>query len=496
MVSLCPLFFPRQQAGAHPLGNFSVNRYSRLELSQKILRIHYVVDIAEIPALQERGVIDTNQDGTVSNDENRLYLDAKTQTLQQGLVLTINDSPVTPKIVSKELAVPPGQGGLLTQRLEMVLEAKLPPISTGETWQIQYNDHNYADRLGWKEIIARPQEDVTLLESNVPARDRSNELRNYPEDLLYKPLEMKNARLRLAPGGEAAMVEGLKARRPAAATHAEDRFSRLITVQEVTLPVILAGLFIAMGFGAAHALSPGHGKTIVAAYLVGSRGTAKHAIFLGLTVTLTHTIGVFILGMITLFASRYILPEQLYPWLGTASGLIVLGIGVVLLIKRFRLLAQKNGHPHDHHHHDHEVEQPHPFSHEGTDHSHSHELKGHHHGHSHLNPEAEEMPVTWSSLLTLGISGGILPCPSALVILLGAISLNRVGFGILLIVAFSLGLAGVLTVIGLLFLKGKQVLSRYSVTGPLLRFLPTVSASVILILGLLITLNAVMQFYV
>ena len=513
-TALVLVLLSMQYAPAHPLGNFSVNRYSRLELSQKLIRVHYVVDMAEIPSLLETVIIDTDRDGTISGEEHNRYLMTKAEELTQGLNLHINGKTEPLKLISKELTFPPGQGGLLTQRIVMTLETSLPSFSKGRPWQVDYDDHNYADHFGWKEIIARPLEGTALLESNVPKQDQSNELRNYPKELLYKPPEMKKARLLFAPGTSAVIREDPKAKQTKAMTPAEDRFSRLIATPKLTFPVVLIALFAAMGFGAVHSLSPGHGKTIVAAYLVGSRGTPRHALFLGATVTLTHTIGVFALGLVTLFASRYILPEQLYPWLETLSGLIVLGIGVMLFAGRLRILLNENTHSHHHHsdehdnnhHHEHGsdkiIEHGHHHSHPHNLHSHKHDVAVgdhqdddiYHHRHSHLQPGMDGSPITWRSLLALGISGGILPCPSALVILLGAISFHRIGFGLVLIIAFSLGLAGVLTGIGLLFLKGRQVLSRFSMTSPLLRFFPVGSAFVIAFMGMALTINALRQF--
>ena len=201
-------------------------------------------------------------------------------------------------------------------------------------------------------------------------------------------------------------------------------------------------------------MSPGHGKTLVAAYLVGTQGTAEHALFLGLATTITHTAGVFALGFITLALSQFILPEQLYPWLSAASGLLVVCIGLSLARRRLRpgrsqstilcmtmTTAMTTAISHDHSH----------------DHGHDHT---HDHGHSHLPPGAGGKPVTWRGLLALGVSGGLLPCPSALVLMLGAISLNRIGFGLLLIVAFSLGLAGVLTMFGIVLVHAGKWFER------------------------------------
>ncbi len=179
---------------------------------------------------------------------------------------------------------------------------------------------------------------------------------------------------------------------------------------------MLAALAAALFWGAAHALSPGHGKAVVTAYLVGQRGTPWHAVLLGLIVTATHTIGVFTLGFVTLALSQFIVPDQLYPWLNLASGLLVVSIGASVLVARARH-ARAHSHGHEHHHH-------------------------HHHDHADAAPSMR-------SLLAVGVSGGLLPCPSALVVLLAAISLHRIAFGLLLIVAFSAGLALSITVIGL-----------------------------------------------
>ena len=230
---------------------------------------------------------------------------------------------------------------------------------------------------------------------------------------------------------------------------ADSGFTRLITRSHLSALVILASLAAALFWGAAHALSPGHGKTIVTAYLVGQRGTPKHAALLGLIVTATHTVGVFALGLVTLALSQFIVPEHLYPWLNLVSGLLVVGIGASVLRTRLR----RRRHQHHHHHHEH--------------------------------------PTSFRSLFAVGVSGGLLPCPSALVVLLAAISLHRVAFGLLLIVAFSAGLALSITGVGLAAVVARSAFRRGSFEGPLVRLLPAASALVILAAGLAMTLRAV-----
>jgi ABC-type nickel/cobalt efflux system permease component RcnA len=260
-----------------------------------------------------------------------------------------------------------------------------------------------------------------------------------------------------------------------------------------------------MVWGAGHALTPGHGKTIVAAYLIGSRGTPWHAMYLGLTVTLTHTLGVFALGIVALFASSYVLPEQLDPWLAAVSGVVVVGVGGTLLWRRVRpLLARRQpDHHHGSHDHDHDyLNHPHahePLHHHGHGPSHGHEhhhTHGHEHGHSHLPPGADGSPVTWRSLLGLGVSGGLLPCPSALVLLLTAVSINRAALGMVLVVAFSLGLAGVLTTVGLLFVKGSHLVQRLPQAATWSHLLPAASALVIMVIGVWLTAEAVSRLQV
>ena len=177
--------------------------------------------------------------------------------------------------------------------------------------------------------------------------------------------------------------------------------------------MVLVSLLLAVFWGAAHALSPGHGKTIVSAYMVGSRGTPWHAALLGLITTATHTAGVFALGGVTLLLSQWIVPDRLYPWLDLTAGLMVVTVGAFVLAARAR---HAHAHRHEHHHH-------------------------HEHGQGGAR-----------SLVAVGVSGGLLPCPSALVVLLAAISLHRVAFGLLLVVAFSFGLAAAITGVGLVAL--------------------------------------------
>jgi ABC-type nickel/cobalt efflux system permease component RcnA/hydrogenase/urease accessory protein HupE len=285
----------------------------------------------------------------------------------------------------------------------------------------------------------------------------------------------------------------------------------MVKRRDLNLSVMVAALTGSLIWGAGHALTPGHGKAIVAAYLVGARSTPWHAVYLGLTVTATHTLVVFALGLMTLFASHYILADQLYPWLALVSGLIIVAMGAGMATARIQRLRRGDGHVHRRiaghvGSHDHEKGCPSDAGHSHThdhadignarhgdhrhDHSHGHGHSNNPHGHSHLPPGAEGTPVTWRSLLGLGISGGLLPCPAALVLLLAAVSLGRVGFGLVLVTVFSLGLAAVLVGVGLLFIKGGQLLARVPHLTSLGRWLPAFSALAIFAIGVVITLQA------
>jgi ABC-type nickel/cobalt efflux system permease component RcnA len=254
--------------------------------------------------------------------------------------------------------------------------------------------------------------------------------------------------------------------------------AELLRNRELSLSMMLAALGIAFGLGAMHALSPGHGKTIVAAYLVGAKGTLKHAVFLGGMVTFTHTISVFALGFATLFLTQYVVPERIFPVLGVISGAAIVIVGLHLLRKRLEALLA-HGYHHDHHHHhdvhDHVHMQPHSHG----DHHHSD-------GHSHV-PEGD---VTLGSLIALGASGGLVPCPSALVLLLSSVAVGHVGLGLILLVSFSAGLAGVLILIGAAVLYARHLLPERTSEHPAFRYLPVGSAVVIVAAGLVMTAAA------
>jgi ABC-type nickel/cobalt efflux system permease component RcnA len=309
-------------------------------------------------------------------------------------------------------------------------------------------DETFPGRVGWKAIVSKPG-DGTAVRTSAPSGDPTHGLRRYPQDLLNSPLDRRDASFSVRPGAGTLTAPKADGEKVATSHASGDGFTSVFEDAASGKGVLLVLLLAAFGWGAFHALSPGHGKAMVAAYLVGTRGRPRHALALGGTVTVTHTIGVFALGVVTLALSQYVLPEDLYPWLTLASGLMVVGIGTGVLRSRLR----RARHHHHHHHH----------------------------------PE----DLSWRGILGMGAAAGLIPCPSALVVLLAAISQHEVALGLLLITAFSLGLAGTLSALGLAVVRARTVLPRLGLSPRVLAALPAMSALLIVAVGCVLTVRAV-----
>jgi nickel/cobalt exporter len=481
---------------AHPMGNYSVSHYTRIEVSPAGASMLYVLDLAEIPTFE------LFRQWSVDRSTPRDILDqkaaAQAREWLKGLRIRANGKTITPAFVNAQFSMADGAGGVPVVRIAARTTLAIAPGT------LEFEDSNFAERAaGWKEVVVRAAPGASITSSNGAGEERSEALTAYPQDPnVAIPQELK-ASIEWTAGAAVSKavppVETKSAPAPPPITRSTppqtpspgevtrgDFLSRLVSGQELGFGAMLLGLGAAFVFGGMHALSPGHGKTLVAAYLVGAKGTWKHAVFLGAMTTFTHTISVFALGIVTLFLSTYIAPETLNPILGAISGVSIVWIGGMLLVKRIRKLhhhhhhhSHDHGH-HHHHHHDHDHGHHHHHHHD-HDHTHSHDHgSGHHHHHV---PEGD---ITLGSLIALGASGGLVPCPSALVLLLSAISFNRTVLGMVLLVAFSLGLAAVLTGIGLLVLYAKNLLpeSKRTSDNPWFRYLPVASAAIIVVVGL------------
>jgi ABC-type nickel/cobalt efflux system permease component RcnA len=442
-------------AAAHPLGNFTVNRYAGIEVAGDRIYVHYALDLAEIPTYQ------------LGKD---VRAKGYTSRLARDLVLFADGRRVALRPLERRIASRPGAGGLETLRLDVVYAA----AASGE--RLRFEDRTFSDRIGWREVTLAARDGARVLEAGVPSASASDELRAYPGDLLRSPSDVTSAAATVSLGDEPGAPPRLRA--AGSSVHTSGGLEALIERGDLSAGALALALLIAMFWGAAHALTPGHGKSMVAAYLVGTRGRARHAFMLGGAVTVAHTAGVFAIGFVTLALSQFVLPEQLYPWLTLASGLLVVAVGGSVLRQRLRARragASTGGHVHHHHHHHHDH-----AGHGHGDHEHGHDR---HHRH--------DDALTSKGILGVGVAAGLLPCPSALVVLLSAVALHRVGLGLALIVSFSVGLAATVTAIGLVAVLARHAFGQLSLDGGLVRALPALSAALILAVGVAITVRAI-----
>jgi len=476
---------------AHPMGNFSVSHYARIEPMASGARLTYALDLAEAPAFDLlRGWGISLRDTSAIAIKARAVSEAG-QWLD-NLVFMQNGQRVRPQIQSVSSQVNDGAGGMAVLRIQMDAHLDVTPGS------LEYEDRNFPDKAGWKEIVIASGPGASITHSSHTSSDMTRALTYYPSDAT-PPQDLRASLTWIAADGQSPIQQHTS---PGAALSQSayggnlvrgDFLSRLLSRQELSWTMIALGLLAAFGLGAMHALSPGHGKTIVAAYLVGSRGTAYHAMILGAMVTFTHTASVFALGLGVLFFQNYVQPERIIPTLGAVSGLSIVIIGAWLLYQRTRALALADAHAHHHHHH-HSHDGHHHHAHGDHHHHHHHDGFVHTHSHdgiehSHVIPDSK---AGLGGLIALGVSGGLVPCPSALILMLSSIGIGRTALGLGMLVSFSAGLALVLMAVGIMVLYAKNHLpaQRAFRATPVFRLVPVLSALVVMILGVLMTLNS------
>ncbi|HEU4422980.1 MAG TPA: hypothetical protein VFR67_10660 [Pilimelia sp.] len=430
------LLLPAGPAAAHPLGNFSVNQLAALSLHPDRVAVAATVDAAELPTLQEKSNVDASGDGSVSADERAAHARRGCAEFGSKFRVAVNGDALVWTIEGTGFEYAAGAAGLATSRLSCRLSAAAP---LGSPARMRVDNGYRTDRVGWRELTA-VGDGVRLIDSPLPATSRSGgDLRSYPQDLLSSPPDVRGADLRVEPGAAAGPAE---AAATAGAGGDGSWLTRLVSAGERRLDSIVGergltpwiGVFavgLALMLGAAHAALPGHGKTVMAAYLAGKRGRPRDAVAVGAVVTLTHTGGVLVVGLL-LTSVVGLAGQTVLGWLGVASGALVVGVGAAMLLG----LRRRRGGPahhhdgHGHHHHGH--------------HHHGHD----HHGHDHHGRGAGR--PSRLGVAAIGVAGGLVPSPSALIILLGAVGLGRTLFGVLLVIAYGLGMAGTLTVAGLL----------------------------------------------
>jgi nickel/cobalt exporter len=510
-------------AWAHPLGNFTTNGAVGITVAPEQVRVDRVLDLAEIPATRALQAVDADGDDDVSPAESEAYAASLCAELAASLTVEVDGATLDLALVDPPtFALPPGEAGLVTLRLECPLGATTRPLASG-TRRVEVRDDSYPDRLGWREATATGH-GVTLISSDVPEASPSERLVDYPDGVA--PPDVRSASLEVRAGGPAAELP-LASVVPEPVARGLDRvsgrFTALVAVERITVPFALLALLIAAGLGTLHALAPGHGKTVMAAYLVGQRGSRRDALVLGATVAVTHTLGVFALGLVLTLVTAAS-PARIYPWLGAASGLLFAAVGVTLL--RQARGGDSHGHgPGGHAHtpdgrtvrweerHDHRHDHDH-----GHDHEHHHD--DHEHGHEHSAAASDRVgprsavavvdpqpsaPTTGTSrraigrgLVVPGLAGGLVPSPSALLVLLGGAATGRTLFGVVLVIAYGVGMAVSLVGAGYLLLRLRGRLERAG-DGPtprlrslaaLTRSLPVVTASLIIVGGLAIAVRS------
>lgn len=450
---------------AHPLGNFTVNTFAGLRLAPGRLEVDYIVDLAEIPTFQERPRIDRDADGTLSQVEQRSWGWETARQLSRELEVAVDGGPVALAPVAARVALLPGQAGLSVLRLEVAFEGPLPASGL-----LEFSDRNFPERLGWREVTAVGEGGLRLVDASVPARSVSGRLTAYPQELLSSPLRVTGAAVRFAgasglegtagapvvgPGPRGGAASRGPVAGPASRPGGGGALASLVALDRLSPAVVALAVLGTLGLGALHALAPGHGKTVIAGYLVGAEVGIRQAAGAALAVAIMHTASVLALGMGLLLLERSFPAERVYPWLGLAAGLVALALGAGLLVSRTRAWR---AHPHPHAH-------PRP--------------------HAHPHPHG----LSRRTLAALALSGGILPSPSAVVVLLGAVELRRTAFGLALVAAFGLGLAGSLLAVGAVATRARALLA-VRLGGDLARALPLLGAAAVLVAGAVVALRA------
>ncbi|MBN1490578.1 MAG: hypothetical protein JXA69_11730 [Phycisphaerae bacterium] len=535
----------------HPLGNNSITHFSVLYLFPDRVEVDFLLDIAEAPAARFReDEIDLDKDGEDTVEEQRAWLDLKAAeflarlTLQldgEGLALIAmeNEKPsaaaagaaARPAPPNRIILAIPGFAGMPTYRLLIRYVAALPPLVAGQRYTLDYEDSSFPNREGLARVIIERPKSVDVHEKDRQYWDEGTDPMLYDQ---YDPIDMPHERTArivfsvdasaaepgapAAPVAEARVDEPLPWQRftdprnnPASVSQYRGWAERIAGILEggVSVPALALIALLCFGYGAAHALAPGHAKTIVAAYLISLHGTYGHAVILALIVTVTHSALVIVVGLVFLIIS----PEAgstLQLWLGVAAGAIIVGMGGWLTFRAItgRLHSHVHSHDHDHvHSHEdaHELLVPKPHGWRGwlrTLFSHSHPpVRTHTHSHTHDHSHApahehrshagaaepDAARLTIRLLLWLGVSGGIVPCPAATWMMLAAVAQNRVPAGLFAVGTFSLGLALTLMAVGFLALSSRRFADRLmgqeSSRRWLLGILPALGGAAVMLLG-------------
>ena len=533
VLALLTIVLVPAAVAAHPLGNFTINHYAEVRIEPDRVLVDVVIDEAEIAAFQARQGFDLDGDGSVSDEEIDAGRVSGCAELAKDLVLTVDGTELELRTIEAGLTFPPGVGGLSTMRLVCGFEATLAAPIGVEARRIAFTDESSPNRPGWREILTRGSGvTIGIVEGELRVETISARLTAYPRELASRPPVDKSVVVSAIAGGDilppldipdATPVAGVPASEPPAATPPASAAPGAspgsadaappgsidagelpeIFRQDLTPLVLLVSLLTAAALGAGHALTPGHGKTIMAAYLVGTRGTPLHALGLGLSVSLSHTLGIVVLAAVVVGASDVLPADVVVRWAPLVAALSIVLIGGWMLAGEVRRRRPWAGHPqtpahrHGEHGHAHEHDHDHVAA---DDHGAAHDEAAHDHGllHSHVGSSHSHVPspgaaLSWRSLFAVGLAGGLIPSTSALLILLGSIAAGRPVFGFVLVVAFGLGMAAVMSVLGLgiVFARDRLDRLRGRGLGRLPEVVPLVAAVLVFGLGIYLTVGAV-----
>lgn len=535
-------------ASAHTFTGMGVDHWTQVKIFEDRVIIIYSTLLTEFAALTDMKTMNLDGDSEISKEEEELFVTEMMETLKTLLTLEVDDQEVelswriisyTPRAGQYEFTasldqLPPGEHKIVfydwtftdipgSMKTSLVEVGRVKVLDTS-LWKMDKDETSRTSRKKSSSDLKR-----MLIATYLSGEEALQQLGNLPQDRL-------NVERLVASVGDASLSDASGKDRESqyafGGSGISEQLKNMIKSPQLGIGFIIIALITSFVLGALHALTPGHGKTVVAAYLVGSKGRVIDAVILGSVVTFTHTSSVILLGLITLYASQYILPQDLFPWLGFFSGLLITSMGIWLFLRRIKSpLGHEHTHDHNHEHshvhgffdpiHSHTLDRSDPYNHEYHDHpydqthehdEHTHEYHDHEHHHdpdpkntSHGRPgiapkkskfwslSRRKSDVSFWSLLSLGISGGIVPCPDALIVLLISMALNHIAFGLVILVAFSFGLASVLIAIGILMVLAKPLLDRYTGQGAFMRRLPVVSACVVTILGFIIAVKALIS---
>ena len=505
-------------ASAHPLGNFTINHYAEVRVEVDRILLDVVIDHAEIPTFQARQDFDLDGDGSVSDDEVEAGRVTACDEVRGSIALAVDGTELDLGLIEAGLSFPLGAGGLSTMRQVCAYEARLGQQIGSAPVTVTFSEGSYPERLGWREIVATGS-GVALRAVEGDLRDvtLSSRLLSYPEDRIATPLADDALVVEATVGGPALATfdvpdaepvgEAVPSAAPSAApssTPATPSPEPTTTDQPAVVPggigggeipgifreadltplVLLISLITAAALGAGHALTPGHGKTLMAAYLVGTRGSPRHALGLGISVSVSHTAGILALAAVVVAASDALAPDVVVRWAPVVAAVSIVAIGGWMLFGEIRRRRAGGG--------GHERTSTRTTTATGTPHSHAGPRAQDHAG-EHSHGPAPGSTITWRSLFVLGLAGGLIPSTSALLILLGSIAAGRPAFGFILVVAFGLGMAGVMTGIGLALVAARDRFDRIQAEGGVARVrqaVPLAAAVVVLGFGVVLTAQA------